>query len=89
MQKNKIIHRDIKPQNILIHNCKIKIADFGFSKVRILRQVVDDLNVATKQTLLGTPYYLPIEILTGEKYSSKCDVFSVGIVLYELVTQNK
>ena len=47
--------------------------------------MVDDLNVATKQTLLGTPYYLPLEILTGEKYSSKCDVFSVGIVLYELV----
>jgi serine/threonine protein kinase len=41
--------------------------------------------VAKKQTLLGTPYYLPIEILTGEKYSSKCDVFSVGIVLYEMV----
>lgn len=41
--------------------------------------------MAKKQTLLGTPYYLPIEILTGEKYSSKCDVFSVGIVLYEMV----
>ena len=47
--------------------------------------MVDELNVANKQTLLGTPYYLPIEILTGEKYSSKCDVFSVGIVLYEMV----
>ena len=35
--------------------------------------------------MLGTPFYLPIEILTGEKYSSKCDVFSVGIVLYEMV----
>jgi serine/threonine protein kinase len=34
---------------------------------------------------LGTPFYLPIEILTGEKYSSKCDVFSVGIVLYEMM----
>jgi serine/threonine protein kinase len=32
MQENRIIHRDIKPQNILIHNSKIKIADFGFSK---------------------------------------------------------
>jgi len=37
---------------------------------------------------LGTPFYLPIEILTGEKYSSKCDVFSVGIVLYEMVFLN-
>lgn len=47
--------------------------------------MVDDTNVPIKQTLLGTPFYLPIEILTGEKYSSKCDVFSVGIVLYEMV----
>ena len=50
---------------------------------------VDDLNVAKKQTLLGTQYYLPIEILTGEKYSSKSDVFSVGIVLYEMVNYRK
>ena len=47
MHRENIIHRDIKPQNILIHNSKIKIADFGFSKV------MDDANEATKQTLLG------------------------------------
>jgi serine/threonine protein kinase len=47
--------------------------------------MVEELNVANKQTLLGTPNYLPIEILIGEKYSSKCDVFSVGILLYEMV----
>ena len=55
---------------------------------------MDDANEATKQTLLGitifefisgTPFYLPVEILTVEKYSSKCDIFSVGIVLYELL----
>ena len=42
MQQNRIIHRDIKPQNILIHNQRIKIADFGFSKM------VDDNNEAVK-----------------------------------------
>lgn len=47
MQQNKIIHRDIKPQNILIHNSKIKIADFGFSKM------VEDCNEAVMQTMLG------------------------------------
>jgi serine/threonine-protein kinase ULK/ATG1 len=85
MQQNKIIHRDIKPQNILIHNSKIKIADFGFSKM------VEDNNQAVMQTMLGnfiilgTPLYLPVEILTGKEYSSKCDVFSVGIILYEML----
>ena len=34
---------------------------------------------------IGTPLYLPIEILTGKKYSSKCDVFSVGIILFEML----
>lgn len=79
MQQNKIIHRDIKPQNILIHNSTIKIADFGFSKM------VEDNDQAVMQTMLGTPLYLPLEILTGKEYSSKCDVFSVGIILYELI----
>jgi serine/threonine protein kinase len=40
MQKNKIIHRDIKPQNILIHQSKIKIADFGFSKVQNISYII-------------------------------------------------
>ena len=53
--------------------------------------MVHDTNIPLKQTLLGiyrllgTPIYLSIEILTGEKYSSKCDVFSCGILLYEML----
>lgn len=47
--------------------------------------MVDDLNEAAMQTMLGTPLYLPIEILTGKKYSSKCDIFSVGIILFEML----
>lgn len=35
--------------------------------------------------ILGTPLYLPIEILTGKEYSSKCDVFSVGVILFEMI----
>jgi len=36
-------------------------------------------------SFLGTPYYLPVEILGGKKYSGKCDIFSVGVVVYELI----
>ena len=35
--------------------------------------------------IIGTPLYLPIEILTGKEYSSKCDVFSVGVILFEMI----
>ena len=77
-EKN-IVHRDIKPSNILIHNGKIKIADFGFSII------FDDYYDKAQHTILGTPYYQSFEILNGENYSAKCDIFAVGIVLYEML----
>lgn len=51
LTKNKIMHRDLKPDNILLHNGKIKIADFGFSKS--LKSPTD-----LAQTMLGSPIYM-------------------------------
>ena len=77
---NDIIHRDIKPENILIHKGEIKIADMGFARK------VDDANVKNKMTKsIGTPYYMAPEIFYGEKYDGRCDVWSLGIMFYELV----
>ena len=47
--------------------------------------MVEDNSLAAVYTMLGTPLYLPIEILSGKEFSSKCDVFSVGIILYEMI----
>lgn len=76
----KIIHRDIKPANILIHDGNAKIADFGFARF------TDDINEKAFMTEgIGTPLYMAPEIFNKSSYNSKCDVWSLGILFYELL----
>lgn len=78
LTKNHIMHRDLKPDNILLHNGVIKIADFGFCKS--LKSPSD-----LAQTMLGSPIYMSPEVITGEPYTMKADIWSLGVVLYEMV----
>lgn len=78
MAKNNTIHRDLKPANILISNGLFKICDFGFSKV------IKDPSVANK-TCVGSPIYMAPQILDKKDYSAKCDIWSLGIIFYELI----
>ena len=78
----KIIHRDIKPQNLLINNgWKCKISDFGISTVKGA--------LTRMMTCIGTPVYMAPEVLSNLNYSEKADVYSFGILLVELFTGNK
>jgi serine/threonine protein kinase len=73
-----IIHRDLKSHNILIDekwNCKV--ADFGMSRVKFLTE---------KMTRVGTPQWMAPEVLRQESYSEKADVWSFGVVMWELIT---
>jgi len=76
--KENILHRDLKPSNILIHNGVFKIADFGFCK-----------KVSGPQeltfTMVGSPIYMAPEILKGYPYNIKGDIWSLGVVLYEML----
>jgi serine/threonine protein kinase len=78
LTKNNIMHRDLKPDNILLHNGVIKIADFGFCKT--LKSPTD-----LAQTMLGSPIYMAPEVITGEVYTMKADIWSLGVVLFEMV----
>jgi len=73
------MHRDIKPANILFNEGKLKIVDFGFGK--LVSAVSKDKKM--KNTFLGTPLYSCPQILEGEAYSLKCDIWSAGCVVYE------
>ena len=72
----KIIHRDLKPENILINsNNEVKIADFGWSNVE----------KGYRNTLCGTPQYIAPEVLMETGHNHKADVWSCGVLLYELL----
>lgn len=75
LSKSNIMHRDIKPSNILLHNGVIKLADFGFCK-----PLKDSRDLS--KTMLGSPIYMAPEILKGEIYTMKADIWSLGVVLY-------
>jgi serine/threonine-protein kinase ULK/ATG1 len=78
LHKNNIIHRDLKPQNILVtHNDQLKISDFGFAKSY-------DPDVDLQQTMCGSPLYMAPEILEQKKYTDTADLWSIGVIMYEL-----
>uniref|UniRef100_A0AAQ6ABZ0 non-specific serine/threonine protein kinase n=1 Tax=Amphiprion ocellaris TaxID=80972 RepID=A0AAQ6ABZ0_AMPOC len=77
----KVLHRDIKAQNIFLTNggMKAKLGDFG-----IARMLNNTMELA--RTCVGTPYYLSPEICESRPYNNKTDIWSLGCVLYELCT---
>ena len=76
-----IVHRDLKPDNILISNRgKTKILDFGISKL------IDDKHRLTATgSMVGTPAYMAPEQVKGEKVDASSDIYSLGMILYELL----
>jgi serine/threonine-protein kinase ULK/ATG1 len=73
LNRYNIMHRDLKPDNILFHNGVLKLGDFGFCK---------SLGGDMASTMLGSPIYMAPEVLKGEIYTNKADTWSLGVVLF-------
>lgn len=86
-----LVHRDIKPENIFLHQSNqgevIKLLDFGIAKLvgeNALKQ-----NLTAEGWVLGTPAYMAPERLSNEGYDGRADVYSLGIMLFEMITGHR
>src|SRR5205809_585570 len=91
-----VVHRDIKPENIMLRpDGYAKVLDFGIAKLTAQRRASDDHRVETTALLqtrpglvLGTAHYMSPEQVRGQKVDARSDIWSLGVVLYEIVTGN-
>jgi serine/threonine-protein kinase len=95
-----VIHRDLKPENIMILSRKddeghdiVKVCDFGIAKITERDEAAPDAapktagaKVTTAGVVVGTPEYMSPEQARGEKLDSRSDLYSMGIILYQLLT---
>jgi len=86
-----VVHRDLKPGNILVETTpdgqeRARVCDFGMAKV-LRGDPSDSLNMLTEQNMVfGTPEYMAPEQARGDEVDARCDVYAMGVMLYEMLT---
>jgi predicted Ser/Thr protein kinase len=80
-----IIHRDIKPQNVLIdHRGEVKLMDFGIARMAEAKEGMTQAGL-----IVGTPHYMSPEQVQGKQLDPRSDVYSMGVLMYELLVGQK
>lgn len=78
-----IVHRDLKSANCLVNkHWTVKICDFGLSRIMTDSPIKDASSA-------GTPEWMAPELIRNEPFTEKCDIFSLGVIMWELCTLNR
>ncbi|WP_166425711.1 bifunctional protein-serine/threonine kinase/phosphatase [Paraglaciecola sp. 20A4] len=84
LQRKDMVHRDVKPENVMVdHNGEVKLIDFGTVLVNAL---VETNSLPQENIALGSVHYIAPEYLLTQRSDHKCDMFSVAVVVYEMLT---
>lgn len=82
LHQNKVIHRDLKPENVMITpEGKVKLLDFGVARFQESKMALTQ-----HQEVIGTLEYMAPEMLTGKNYDHRIDIYSLGVMLYRVIT---
>src|SRR5262249_40579773 len=84
-----IIHRDLKPDNVMIEATaeaaeRVLVLDFGIAKLKDRDQGMQ--GITDENTVIGTPNYISPEQCTGQTVDARSDIYSLGVILYEMLT---
>ena len=83
-----VFHRDLKPENILLpqNGTGPKVVDFGVAKLAVAAPDTDTGHITSRGSIVGTPAYMAPEQLRGDGVDGRADVFSLGVITYEMLT---
>lgn len=83
-----LVHRDVKPANLWLEGSRrrVKVLDFGLARTMAGPAAAGDPTLTRTGALLGTPAYMSLEQALGQKVDARTDIFSLGVILYEMAT---